>query len=283
MHTILRKYLDDKKTKLNSGREKNPEWEKKDMLTMLLKAQISGDKSRQLREEEIVEIVVSTIFGGHGTIALAMTWVLFEIAKRPEIQARMRAEILEMMNTVHARGDIDWTPLDLDSLHYTDAVIRESFRHSSIIVDVRRQATKDDVLPLSKPITTLSGKVIHELPIPKGTYLFIAVQGYHMDPDIWGDDVLEFNPERWFGRKDAMGLLGNFLTFSSGIRSCPGRRFSFVEMQVFLVSLLSNFEFSIPKEAKRVVRYRSFAMFPMAEGEMERGPYLPIKISPLST
>jgi len=283
MHAILRKYLDAKKAKLSAGREKNPEWEKKDMLTMLLKAQISGDKSRQLREEEIVEIVVSTIFGGHGTIALAMTWVLYEIAKRPEIQARMRAEILEMMNKVHARGDTEWTPLDLDSLHYTDAVVRESFRYSSIIVDVRRQATRDDVLPLSKPITTLSGKVIHELPIPKGTYLFIAVQGYHMDPEIWGDDVLEFKPERWLNRKDAMGILGNFLTFSSGIRSCPGRRFSFVEMQVFLVSLLSNFEFSIPDDARRVVRYRSFAMFPMAEGEMERGPHLPIKISPLST
>lgn len=53
-----------------------------------------------------------------------MTWVLYEIAKRPEIQARMRTEILEMMNKVHARGDTEWTPLDLDSLHYTDAVIR---------------------------------------------------------------------------------------------------------------------------------------------------------------
>lgn len=53
-----------------------------------------------------------------------MTWMMYEIAKRPEVQARMRAEILEMKATVETRGDVDDTPLDMDGLHYTDAVIR---------------------------------------------------------------------------------------------------------------------------------------------------------------
>lgn len=35
MHAIMRKHLDAKKIKLNAGRDNNPEWEKKDMLTML--------------------------------------------------------------------------------------------------------------------------------------------------------------------------------------------------------------------------------------------------------
>jgi hypothetical protein len=52
-----------------------------------------------------------------------MTWLMYEISRRPEVQARMREEILEMQARVDARGD-DWNTLDLDSLHYTDAVIR---------------------------------------------------------------------------------------------------------------------------------------------------------------
>lgn len=93
------------------------------------------------------------------------------------------------------------------------------------------------------------------------------------------------------------------LNFSSGIRSCPGRKFSYVynnppvifliaaytflnsrvvEMQAFLVGMLSNFEFSIPEDAKRIVRHRTFAMLPMVEGEYERGPQLPMNITALS-
>lgn len=36
----------------------------------------------------------------------------------------MRAEILEMKANVDARGDVDCTPLDMECLHYTDAVVR---------------------------------------------------------------------------------------------------------------------------------------------------------------
>lgn len=45
---------------------------------------------------------------------------------------------------------------------------------------VRREAVKDDVLPLSDPIVTTSGEVINELPIAKGTRVWLSVPGYHM-------------------------------------------------------------------------------------------------------
>lgn len=70
----------------------------------------------------------STVFGGHGTVALSMSWTLYEIAKRPEVQARMRAEILEMKAKVDARGDAHFNALDLEGLHYCEAVIRVRFR-----------------------------------------------------------------------------------------------------------------------------------------------------------
>lgn len=45
---------------------------------------------------------------------------------------------------------------------------------------VRREAVNDDVLPLSDPIVTASGKVINEIPIAKGTRVWLSVPGYHM-------------------------------------------------------------------------------------------------------
>lgn len=53
-----------------------------------------------------------------------MSWTLFEIAKRPTVQARMRTEILEMKDRLDARGDLSPSALDLESLQYTDAVLR---------------------------------------------------------------------------------------------------------------------------------------------------------------
>lgn len=42
-----------------------------------------------------------------------------------------------------------------------------------------RQAAEDDVLPLSKPIKTLDGKYISELPIPKGMKVILSIAAYN--------------------------------------------------------------------------------------------------------
>ena len=45
-----------------------------------------------------------------------MTWLLYELARHPEYQARMRKEIQARRALVSARGDADFTVEDLDSL-----------------------------------------------------------------------------------------------------------------------------------------------------------------------
>lgn len=47
-----------------------------------------------------------------------------------------------------------------------------------------RQAVKDEVLPLLRPISTVSGKVLPELPIPRGLKIIISICGYNrfVDP-----------------------------------------------------------------------------------------------------
>ena len=54
-------------------------------------------------------------------------------------------------------------------------------------------------------------------------------------------------------------------------------------MQAFLITLLSNFEFSIPEGAKGIRRDRSGVMTPMVVGEEDRGAQLPLKVTLLSS
>ena len=66
------------------------------------------------------------LLAGHETTANSMTWMLYELSKRPDYQARMRAEIREARARVIARGDTDFTLEDLDGMKVTLAAIKVS-------------------------------------------------------------------------------------------------------------------------------------------------------------
>ncbi|KAG6865472.1 hypothetical protein C0991_002299 [Blastosporella zonata] len=55
----------------------------------------------------------------------------------------------------------------------------ETLRYHPVVINTFRQATRDDILPLSKPIMTTTGEVITELPIPKGLHLITSITGYN--------------------------------------------------------------------------------------------------------
>jgi cytochrome P450 len=69
-----------------------------------------------------VTIVGSTLlFTGHSPSALSLIWYLWEIAKHPEAQDRIRAEIA----TTHAeRGGRELSIADLDSMTFTQATLK---------------------------------------------------------------------------------------------------------------------------------------------------------------
>ena len=50
--------------------------------------------------------------------------------------------------------------------------------HTSI-TDIIRQASEDNMLPLSTPIIGTSGKVYRELHVPKGTLVHVSTFGYN--------------------------------------------------------------------------------------------------------
>jgi len=114
------------------------------------------------------------------------------------MQSRLRAEIREIEASVQARGDAMLTISDFDDMPYLNAIIKECdivqtarsygdaglslqevLRFSPVGYQVYRCASQDDVVPLSKPITTRTGKIIHELHVPKGTRIVVSIAAYN--------------------------------------------------------------------------------------------------------
>lgn len=56
---------------------------------------------------------------------------------------------------------------------------------------------KDIVLPLSEPVTASDGSTMTEIPVPAGTMLLLGSETINRSKDVWGEDALEFKPERW--------------------------------------------------------------------------------------
>ena len=130
-----------------------------------------------------------------------MTWTLFGLAKNPEVQRKLREELLALPTD-------DPTMDDLKSLPYLDMVIREALRLYAPVHSTARVAMKDTVLPMKDGTSircvllqhpnanvSLSGSdltVYKRNSMAKGDGLLIPIYAMNTDKDIWGADALEF-------------------------------------------------------------------------------------------
>lgn len=64
------------------------------------------------------------LLAGHETSATSLCWVFLELARHPQVQSRLRAEIRSTEQEINARGDSDFTAADLESMPYLSAVLK---------------------------------------------------------------------------------------------------------------------------------------------------------------
>ena len=108
-----------------------------------------------------------------------MTWLLYELARHPEYQSQMRAEVRAVRTRVAERGDAQYSVADLDSMAYCIAAMKEVLRLHPIVYQLVRVSSRDEVLPLARPLTTAGGEVVNEIAVPKGTNILISIWGYN--------------------------------------------------------------------------------------------------------
>ena len=90
------------------------------------------------------------------TTSNALVMTLDLLSKLPDVQQKLREELLSIST--------DTPPMDeLNSLPYLDAVVRETLRLHSPVTFIVREAKKDDVIPLSEPITDRYGRAHREI------------------------------------------------------------------------------------------------------------------------
>ncbi|KAJ7630451.1 cytochrome P450 [Roridomyces roridus] len=273
----------------------------RDILSLLIKSNLSSEPSNRLSDTQLLDQITSFLFAGSDSTSLAITWCLHLLSLHPDIQNRLRAEIIsgpptsprsskrDSLSSVSSTSSTtSQVQVDtIDSLPYLDAVVRETLRVMPPVHGTVRVATADDLIPISHPVVLRSGKTIHaneHIRIRKGSVVHIPLEGINMAEEIWGAaaEAREFNPDRWTSLLASAKLptlgVANVMSFSFGGHSCPGARFALIEAKVILATLLAHFVFS-PVEGIEIGKFNSVLTRPFVRGKLqEDGIQLPLRV-----
>ncbi|KAI0764581.1 cytochrome P450 [Trametes elegans] len=244
LHQTSVNIINEKKAALEKG-----EWAGgKDIMSILLRANMTVDESERLPDEQIVGQINTLLFAATDTTSHVMAQVLQLLAEHPDVQDKLRREIIA------ARDGHDIAYDKLHSLPYLEAVCKETLRMFPPTPIVLREAFRDTTLALSQPMRGADGTMLDKIAIPKGTNVLVGVRACNRNRALWGDDADEWKPERWLkplpkALEDASvpGVYSHLMTFVGGGRSCVGFSFAQLEMKVVLSTLLTNFTFGLSK------------------------------------
>ncbi|XP_018410147.1 PREDICTED: cholesterol side-chain cleavage enzyme, mitochondrial [Nanorana parkeri] len=173
----------------------------------------------QLPLEDIKASITELMAGGVDTTSVTLQWAMYELARAPSVQEKLRSEIIAARQ---AAGN-DLTVL-LKIIPLVRATIKETLRLHPVAISLQRYTQRDTV--------------IRNFMIPRGTLVQVGLYAMGRNKDIFPSPE-KFSPERWLG-----GELTHFrsLGFGFGPRQCLGRRIAEMEMHLFLVHILENFK-----------------------------------------
>jgi cytochrome P450 len=197
-----------------------------------------------LTREHIRDELMTLLFAGHETTAVALAWAMYWLHKCPETQTRLREELATLPPDASADA--------VARLPYLDAVSNETLRLYPIVPVVMRK--------LNVPLQLMGYDV------PVGSKVAVCTGWMHHDPEIYADP-LAFKPERFLERTFGPQ---EFFPFGAGNRRCLGAAFAQYELKVVLARLLQGGTYRLEGNAPIRFERRNAVVGPKAGVRMVR-------------
>lgn len=194
------------------------------LLSMILAA-VDADTGQPLSDKAVRDEVFTLFLAGHETTALMLTWMFTLLDGRPDVVARMRAEVDGALQGRDPTFD------DVAKLPYLRQVVEETLRLRPPAPIVGRNVVDDDEIGGYR--------------VSAGDVVFPFFWGAHRHPDFWAD-AESFDPDRFAPEQAKTRHSWSFVPFSGGPRTCIGNMFSLVESSVLLAQMINRFDIEVP-------------------------------------
>ncbi|MEQ2241509.1 hypothetical protein ILYODFUR_026058 [Ilyodon furcidens] len=241
-HQTLKQIWNDVKTfikeELNQHKKNWDPAECRDYIDCYLQ-EIQTNKEQEYNtfdEENLIMCVLDLFVAGSETTSNTLRWAFLYMAKYPEIQEKVQAEIDRVI------GQSEQPSMeDRVNLPYTDAVIHEVLRMGNIA-------------PLALPHSTNKEVQLGGYTIPTGVLIIPNLASVLFDKKEWGTP-LTFNPGHFLNEEGKFAKKAAFIPFSAGKRLCLGENLARMELFLFFTSFMKHFTFSMPAGVKAVMDY----------------------------
>lgn len=192
-------------------------------------------------EQLIRDDVIGFIFAIYDTTSTSLSWFFWLLSKNPKAKEKIREEIKTCF-LASSQGRISKWKVekkeDLSKLIYLQSAICETLRLYPPAPFQHRTSVKADVLPSGHQVA------------PKTR---VVMSGFSVGrmASIWGEDCLEFKPERWIdgNGKFKYEKSAKFFAFNSGPRICPGKDIALSIMKAIAASVVRNYHVEVVETA----------------------------------
>ncbi|XP_034117678.1 probable cytochrome P450 6v1 [Drosophila nasuta] len=206
------------------------------LLTLKKEADLQQDKSHFTHHQDFLAAQAASFeVAGIETCSSTMSFALYELAKQPLMQERLRREIRHAFAIAAAHGSHGAGPgLSYEliaGMKYLDMVVEETLRMYPIVPLLERECT-----PINKK-RFYSLRPHAECYARRGMPVFISNLAIHHDSKYWPEPE-RFDPERFNAENKSNQTPMSYLPFGAGPHHCIGLQIALLQIKLGLIYFL---------------------------------------------
>ncbi|CAN0892354.1 Alkane hydroxylase MAH1 [Linum grandiflorum] len=233
---FLYKRIDIKRSLLDEREKKNHN--QFDLLTFFMlegreENESGGESSRIGKSDKLMrDMAFNMIAAGRDSVSINLSWLLWLIVSHPKVEAKILEEIEA---NIQGRNSKNWrlfSEEEMNKMVYLHAAVCEALRLYPPVAFEHRTTVEAETLP--------SGHFVG-----KNTAVLFSLYSMGRMEEVWGEDCMEFKPERWISEEGDKILhvpSYKFSAFLSGPKTCLGKKIAFLYAKQVTSALLYNYK-----------------------------------------